>query len=325
MTGADVSALPSEVQLIPAGAHNTDKGSFLLDATAAKAVLEAASAHKNDFVIDYEHQTLKDVEAPAAGWIRRLVNKGEQGIWGEVEWTARAQEYLKKREYRYLSPVFLADKAGRVARFLNAALTNAPAIDGMTPVVNKSQGGGTAAKTKEDKSNMDKIMQALGLAPDAAPDAALAAIETLKAPRLAACKSALTALGLPETAKESDVTGAIMVMKSGSAETAKLAQTVAELKARNSERDAADLVAMAMKEGKVSPAMRDWALNCAKTDPEGFKVFAAKAPVVVPPGEAKPSAPAKGGQTELSETEMHVCKLAGVSKEDFLKTNKEGN
>ena len=44
--------------------------------------------------IDYEHQTLKDMQAPAAGWIKDIVLKSD-GIYGAVDWTERAAEYLK--------------------------------------------------------------------------------------------------------------------------------------------------------------------------------------------------------------------------------------
>lgn len=65
--------------------------------------------------IDYEHQTLKDMQAPAAGWVKDITLKSD-GIYGAVDWTERAAEYLKNREYKYISPVVTlrnADKKGR--------------------------------------------------------------------------------------------------------------------------------------------------------------------------------------------------------------------
>jgi len=315
----DVSGAPSEVQLLPAGFHETGQGNFLLDEIAAKLILSAAITHKNDLVIDYEHQTLKDVEAPAAGWISKLVNKGPLGIWGTVSWTKRAQDYLNNREYRYLSPVFLRDKDGRPVKIINAALTNQPAIDGMIPVVNKSQDGGIPAETqKEDTSNMEQILKALGLAATATVEEALTAIDALKnAGQQVACKGILTALGLKADATESEATGTILAMKTGAETTASLTQKVNDLTGKLAARDAAELVQVAMKEGKITPAQKEWAVNYAKSDPEGFKVFVAKAAPVIP-GDMSPAAPDKKPD-ELSETEMVVCKQMGLSKEDFLK------
>ena len=60
---------PAEIQVIPAGRTITPKGVFVLDQESAQAVISDFEAHKNDMVIDYEHQTLSDppVEAPAGG------------------------------------------------------------------------------------------------------------------------------------------------------------------------------------------------------------------------------------------------------------------
>jgi phage I-like protein len=92
---------------------------------------------QTDLVVDYEHQSLSGSEAPAAGWIKGLEDRGAEGVWARVQWTERAVEYLKKREYRYISPVVLVRKKdGRAVELLGAALTNLPAIEGMTPVVN---------------------------------------------------------------------------------------------------------------------------------------------------------------------------------------------
>ena len=128
-----------EIQLIPFGYHVTSKGDFLLDEEALKLVVNTFDLQVNDLVVDYEHQTLSGKKAPAAGWIKKLMDRGKQGLWGVVDWTERARDYLGRKEYRYLSPVFLKRQSdGRVVRLLNAGLTNAPEIDGMVALVNKS-------------------------------------------------------------------------------------------------------------------------------------------------------------------------------------------
>ena len=99
--------IPTEIQVIPYGRYDTPKGEFVLDDDGAAGIVAAFEAQKNDMVIDYEHQTLAGTEAPAAGWIKKLINKGKDGIWASVEWTERAKKYLLNREYRYLSPVFV--------------------------------------------------------------------------------------------------------------------------------------------------------------------------------------------------------------------------
>lgn len=74
---------------------------------------------KLDLVIDYEHQTLSDVQAPAGGWIKDLY-KGEDAIIAKVEWTPKAAEYLKNKEYRYnLVSRTGIDESDREKTFLN--------------------------------------------------------------------------------------------------------------------------------------------------------------------------------------------------------------
>jgi len=158
----------SEIQLIPFGYHVTSKGDFLLDEEALKLVVNTFDSQVNDLVVDYEHQTLSGKEAPAAGWIKKLMNRGRQGLWGVVDWTERARGYLGRKEYRYLSPVFLKRQSdGRVVRLLNAGLTNAPEIDGMEAlVVNKSgfgvtvqTSGALAASLSESKVFLDEAQR----------------------------------------------------------------------------------------------------------------------------------------------------------------------
>ncbi|MBI5640518.1 MAG: hypothetical protein HZA17_08845 [Nitrospirae bacterium] len=75
--------VPEEIQVIPAGLHSTPRGDFLSDEESARSVILAFNSRSNDMVVDYEHQTIAEppVEAPAAGWIKRLINKGGDGIW----------------------------------------------------------------------------------------------------------------------------------------------------------------------------------------------------------------------------------------------------
>lgn len=88
--------------------------------------------------MDYEHQTLLNVQAPASGWITEL-RKGADAIIGKVQWTQKAKEYLKNREYRYLSPTIMVRKDRRVSAVSSVALTNSPAIDGM-PAMSRTTG-----------------------------------------------------------------------------------------------------------------------------------------------------------------------------------------
>lgn len=282
--------VPSEIQVIPFGTHKTEKGDFTLDEEGSALILKDFESRANNMVIDYEHQTLGGSEAPAAGWIKKLINKGKDGIWAVVEWTDRAKQYLKNREYRYLSPVFLKKGSdNKVIQLINAGLTNQPAIDGMVPLVNK---GGDSPPYRKEEKVMKKLLELLGL---------------------------------KEDATASEVTATILAMKQAQGQASEVPVLKSELqalKAQIANRDAEELVALAMKEGKVTPAQKDWAVAYAGRDPEGFKVFVAKVPVVVHTGETA-GGKGPGDGVSISEVQTQINKALGVSEEMFKKHNKE--
>jgi phage I-like protein len=346
----DGSGVPTEIQVIPFGRHETDKGVFVLDEEGAASVLAAFEAKVNDMVIDYEHATLYGGEAPAAGWIKRLVNKGSEGIWAVVEWTGRARRYLENREYRYLSPVFLKTlEGGRVVRLLHAGLTNLPAIDGMVPVVNKSD----QLKPKKEVSRMkllQTICKLLGLPEGTTEEQATEAVGAMKARtdalapamealalkegstaddvrgalalRAVAHRDVLGALGLKPEATLSEVVGTVTAMKQGADQGVDLAGRVKDLEGKLRAGEAAEAVAAAMKAGKISAAQRDWATEYATNDPKGFAVFAAKAPQAVPVGSGGMGGASQGGgmkvgAAQLTAEDLMVCKQMQIKPEDY--------
>ena len=319
--------IPEEIQVIPFGTSKTPKGTFILDNESATAVIRDFEAHKNDMVVDYEHQTLADppVEAPAAGWIKKLINKGNDGVWAAMEWTEKAKQYIANKEYRYVSPVFFKRKTdNRVMQLINVALTNQPNIDGMVPLINKSQISNLKFEIKNKEDNMDKkLLEALGLAEGATVDEAVAAIEKIKKTtggqdkQIVANKGVLDALGLKDGATESEVTGTIMAMKQGSSNVDKLVMQVNSLTAKLNDKEAEDAVEKAVNDGKITPAQKDWASEYAKRDLQGFQVFVSKAPVVVFQGKVvNEGKPAEGA---LNDVQLEINKQCGIDVETFKK------
>lgn len=298
---------PQWIQVLPAGLVRSQKGEFLVDQAAAQEILKWWSGRKNDLVIDYEHQTLSGQEAPAAGWIKELVWRGQEGLWARVEWTPRARQYIANREYRYLSPVVLVRRSdGRAVALHSAALTNTPAVDGMVPIVNKEE--------VESMGVLVEIRAALGL-PEGTPDErVLAEVKALSG--RAAHREVLELLDLPESAGLSEVKGKILALKNPSGYV-----RVEEFNALREEiarRDRDELVKRALEEGKVSPAQKAWAEEYALKDPAGFRAFLEHAPRVVPVGDsAGASGDPRGSRAD--EVQLYVNKLLGVSEEDFKK------
>lgn len=101
--------------------------------------------------IDYEHAseapategTVPVNGAPAQGWIHKLDNRGDAGLWGLVEWLPQAKAQITAGQYRYISPAIRFGGKDRVtgveqgAKLTSAALTNQPFLKGMQPITAK--------------------------------------------------------------------------------------------------------------------------------------------------------------------------------------------
>ena len=156
-----VDGVPNEIKILPLGMVHSQKGDFQVDDESVEMIRRYFKERKLDLVIDYEHQTLQDIQAPAGGWIKDIY-KGEDALIAKVEWTQKAAEYLKNKEYRYLSPVVLVRKKDRKAMKLHSvALTNTPAIDGMFPIVNSEDIDDF--KEEEDFMELKELITLLGL------------------------------------------------------------------------------------------------------------------------------------------------------------------
>ncbi|MBN4058799.1 hypothetical protein JYT18_01065, partial [Desulfocapsa sp. AH-315-J15] len=91
-----------------------------------------------------------------------------------------------------------------------------------------------------------------------------------------------------------------------------------QLQEKLAKRDADEVVAKAVIDGKITPEQKDWATQYAKDNLDGFKIFVAKAPVVVPVG-ALPDADQKLDATKMSDSVLTVAKMMDVDEAD-LKT-----
>ena len=325
----DVGGAPEVISVLPFGHVVSQKGEFDVDEESLAAMKEQIAQRGVDLVVDYEHQTLTGERAPAAGWVKELF--AEDGhIKARVEWTIPAKQYLENKEYRYLSPVITVRKSDNKATGLHSlALTNTPAIAGMTPIVNSStfQGGETNMNEL-----IKKIAAALGLGEDADEEQILTALSACveenkalkeaaeggKKPEdqddsIVANKSVCELLGLKAGASTADVAASIMALKGG------VDGRVKALEEKLADRDAEEAVELALKSGKITPAQRGWAKGYALKSPDGFKEFLEKAPQAVPMSEigGGDALALKGDKPD--EATMLVCKQLGVSAEDVQK------
>ena len=311
---------PEWILLFKEGWNEIEKtGKFLMDRVAFAVVAEYVARRGNDIVFDYEHQTIKDVKAPAAGWWKEARYVDGVGMQVRVDWTEEAAGYIAKNEYRYFSPVFFVRNSDqRVIAVHSVALTNAPRINHLTPLLAKL--GAEIKKEDDDMELLKKLIAKLKLAADAGEDIVLAEVEKLMAnppaTKEVVAKEVLTALDLTE-GDASVVVASIHALKQSTkgmvsrAEFDKLAGDLAL-------RDATEVVAKAMTDGKITPDQKDWATEYAKRDLAGFKVFATKAPVVIPLDQLPGQKPVID-KTIIDGATATVAKMMGVSAEDIKK------
>ena len=353
-------APPREILLLPAGEIPTrpHDGRAPWRNSDPASVVAATAELALDLPIDYEHQTERSVEngqaAPAAGWIKRVFERAG-AVWAEVDWTERAAAMIAAREYRFISPVFQYEKASRIVRrLLGAALTNDPALYmraianrqperefdmnleklrkalGLSDTATEAEIVAAATAAASAATALAGVTEALGLEKDAEPTAVATAVSAMATSRKAIAKAA----GLAEDASSDDVEKAVKTAKASAggapdpnafvprAEFDRVSERVAQLETGTATATATAKVDRAIKDGKVTPASRDWALAYAAKDPEGFDQYLEGAPQILDDGRVAPAGEAGEGGDKLTAGEKAICRATGVTEEDFLASKK---
>lgn len=139
----------SVVQLAKCGDFkNHSSGPFSLNPDIFTQICANFARYKNDVPMDYEHASESPEQggvfqrgAACVGWIVGVENRGDEGLFGAVEWVdPEAVGYIRTGKYRYLSPAIIFGATdpetgqGIGALLVSAALTNRPYLDGMLPV-----------------------------------------------------------------------------------------------------------------------------------------------------------------------------------------------
>ena len=138
--------------------------------------------------IDYDHKEDVARGSAAAGWLRQVDNRGDQGLWGLVEWTPAARQAIKNGEFRYFSPEFAdewKDAQGTVHKdvIFGGGLTNRPFLKDILPI-NLSEAF-LAAEQKQpiptggQMDELKKLVEKLNLAEGSDEAAIEAAVDKL--------------------------------------------------------------------------------------------------------------------------------------------------
>ncbi|UQZ89541.1 hypothetical protein C4J81_15400 [Deltaproteobacteria bacterium Smac51] len=332
---------PEWVHLIPAGTFSGRDGRGPWTLVNAAAFIKATADYQAgaDIIIDYDHQSEFTAQngqpALAAAWIKELEERPD-GIWGRVEWTAKAARMVVAKEYRYMSPVFIYDAKGELTRLDSAALTGKPNLE--LKSLNK-QGAGMDGFLMElaallglpDTTTQEEIYEAIrklkesGESANSEDDEKGANSDGAETPpeNLEEAEAILmNAVSDLVNAAEDEAAEPAATNKAANAQMIELGKMVGRLERRLSGMEADKAVNAAVNAGRISPGMREWAKTYAATDPRGFADYVKSAPRIVTPGQSAMNAATRGGG--LTSEEKAVCRQLGMSEADFLKSKKGG-
>jgi phage I-like protein len=321
-------ALPSSIELIPAGAVIQGRDGRKWKNSNPQKVALNSMARLSRLVVDENHATdlaaPKGGSSPAMGWLTNL-RTGEGGsLWADVEWTKRGGEAVLNKEYSFISPVFKYDDQGEITVVLRAGLTNAPNLQ--LPALNAEHSSGEEPEKNTMEVFMDNkaLCAALGLSETATEAEILAAAKALNAAKPEKAAVRTDTVDLVAYAPRADLIA--METRALAAE-----QQLTCLNAERIKRDAEAAVDEAIKNRKIAPASREeyLALCSSQEGLETFKKIAAATPAIIstepqaPAGAAPAGGGANGVGLALNAEESEVAKAMGYTEEEFKKI-KEG-
>lgn len=306
---ADAIAPPSELMLVPPVALVEGRDGRRWNNPDPNAIIRFFADNGLDIPVDIEHATQlkapKGEAAPAVAWGKSLEARPDGSVWGKFDWNKTGTGLVMGRKYRYYSPAYVIDrKTMNIVGIKSVGLTNTPNLE--VPALNHEEKGVTM--------NLTTLLAALGLASTSTFDDALNHITKMKGDLTVALNAAQSP-PLDRFIPKADYD--LVLNRATDAESKLAAQQKETLEiAINTEIDAALLA------GKITPATKDYHVAQCRQDGglERFKAFVAAAPAVVADSDLDAKKHA-GQETALNAEDLAVCKMMGLSVEDYKKAN----
>lgn len=290
--------LPERLLVAPWGKVQTNKGPVEVNKETLKSFSAFQRKKRIDRpALDFEHNTVKKVEPckVAAYGVAELV-EGEGIYLTQLSWTPEGEEHAKGGHYPDISPAVWRDERGVVLGLHSAALCRHGEIEGLTLF---------STETDMDyRAITITLLSALGaeITEDATDEQITAAVASLKDKADKGGKA-------PETEP------AAM-----SAEEARdLRARLERIETAEAARQRAALVAGATAAGKVIP------LSAEEIDRLPLELLGAMIEKLpegqVPAGQSRVAGAREVRPVTLSASDRELCRLCGVSEEEFVKLN----
>lgn len=293
--------------IVPFGTFPHPLGEQVIDSDAVQRIVNRLNEWGRDIVVDYRHESMSECgTAEAAGWVKtKTVAITKEGISAVIEWTDDAENLIKAKKYRFLSPVFESQN-GEITGLLNLGLTNNPNIHSMPPLINQLQ-------TKEiymEQKICKPVKEALGLDDSATSEEVLNLITSLGAKRNEAQSiagllgDAVAVLGLTPDSSDAVVRQKIV----------ELSKTAVASRDETVDR----LVNDAVSAGKLRPALKEWAKRLAVADPDSLRLYIANSGPQIPLGIAIDEKMGDAHEKQ-TESEKNVMRLLNINATDYKK------
>ncbi|UOA07784.1 phage protease [Methylobacter sp. S3L5C] len=335
---------PTEFRLLPAGRFRAKDGrplglsGWVMTEASASALLSASAQQADEYLIDYDHQTLHSKtngqKAPAAGWFSALSWRPNDGLYAtDVGWNESAQAAIEAKEYRYISPVLKYNPStGEITGLLMAALVNYPALDGLTDLAAAHFDLSLQGSIMDQDELLERLRYMLNLPTLATLDEILAELDKLKAaistPEgtttglsafLAAQTDQLTALSaLSAQTPDPALFVSVEVMAALQADFAALSIVV------NTDK-ISKLIEPALADGRLLAAQKGWAQKLGESNLESLSAYLDSAqPIAALSGmQTKGKAPEGTVTAALSVDEQAVASQLGLTDEQMIKYRSE--
>jgi hypothetical protein len=99
-----------------------------VDRRALDVIMAAWAQRDNALRVYLEDGNLNDTPAPVVGWIKEMKCRSD-GLWIGVDWMEAGLGYITRKEFGYLSLIFILDKSNRPVELTQARLMNSPAFE----------------------------------------------------------------------------------------------------------------------------------------------------------------------------------------------------
>lgn len=304
----------------------------VVERSKAIAILDKA-------MVDREHaRQLAPAGTPvkAAGWFKDYEVREDGSVWGRIEWTPAAKEELSNKEFRFFSGTFRVNKPTReITAITGGTITNDPNFE-LQALASKEKLTLTQSEEIEPmKEEFEALAKALGLDPEKAEEKDILAAAQERIENQEGGTEHLASLRkLFKLDDDADLASIVKAASKTAEEIAskkdgddvdpekyvpkemydELATRMDKLENDTASSKASEAVEQAIKDGKIAPAMKDWAENYASKNLEGFREFLGKQPKIIgdETAAAKARTAANGG---LSDEDLEVAKQLGNDPE----------